>query len=1379
MRRWIGMFGLLWMVAPLFAQEIPPSLHDWQDWVLHDVPEHACPFLANRTPGVGNYQCIWPGRLGLEANKDGGRFSLSVHVDAAGWVSVPGDEHSWPQQVSVNDKAVPVLSQQGHPALWLEPGDYTVRGVLPWEARPARLNVPNSIGLVSLSLDGQPVDRVERNGDQLTLGEAAAAQRQADALSVRVYRHLSDGMPAMLDTQLQLNVTGSSRELVLGPALPKGFVATALTSDLPAQLDSDGRLRVQLRPGSWTLQLAARGVDTLQQVTLTLPPEPWPRQEIWSYSDDPGLRSTHVDGRATDAAQADVPEDWTSLPAYALDAGNGLTVEQGTRGNEGGAADQLQLQRDMWVDFDGEGLSISDHLTGKLQRTQRLDVDSPWQLQRVSQGDDPLLVTQTGNGRSGVELRGTDLDLQAGLRIADRSGALPSTGWQASLESIDATLHLPYGYRLIGASGVDRSPDSWIAQWSLLDLFVVALIALLAGRLLGWRWALVAIVFLALSQHEGGAPRWTLGLALAFALLKKALPQGRLERAAHLVAGAALALAVLWTLPFALTQLQSALHPQLEARGGATLLDQVQAVKQMRAVKVVENRAYRQAPPSPPAVEEQAAYAPAPAPAAPAPRVQESSSSVVASGGAPKLFSVAVTGSQITGAMYADETDNHSVIQAGAGEPAWDVDNNYHLGWSGPVTPQQTMRLVIAPAWLVRWLRVIMLGLLVVLLARVVQGLIKPLYPSWRSWWPARATAALLIVACLPHMVHAQSTPNQNVLNQLQARLTEAPKCAPDCAVVAAATVQAKDDQVTLDMEVHAGAPVALPMPQTDGGMQLVGVSVDNNPNASIGRNEEQLVVRLVPGIHHVDLSYRVKPVDSTTLNFTLHPQWISFSGQGWSLDGVDAGRMLGDSVTFNRLKVAEDGKQAPLPQQTFPPYVRVTRDLGLGVEWMVVNTVERIAPSEGGFTLDVPLLPGEHPLGDNARVQNGRISVTFNAGQNSVSWTSRLDQAESLQLKAPRLDERAEIWQLHAGKIWHVETNGVPLSGSSDGLRFEPLPGETLSLAITRPQPMEGDSLAFDDVSASSSVGDRATETSLELVARSTRGGEHAIALPPDAELLDAMRDNVSLSIAVKDGKLSLPLLPGKHNYVLHVREPRGASLRSITPAYAFAAPSANISLELKLPEDRWVLWTWGPRMGPAVLYWAQLIVLLLAAWLLSRYAPTPLRLRHWLLLGLGFSAFAWSAFAFVVVWLILLGLRARYEASWTKLGNRRFNLLQAGLAVVTALALCMLVSAVPTGLLGLPDMHVTGNNSTAWDLIWFADRAKDAMPQAGVFSVSLWFYKIAMLAWALWLANALIGWLRWGFDAWTRGGYWRKPEPKPVAPAKPAPTESTLGDA
>jgi hypothetical protein len=344
---------------------------------------------------------------------------------------------------------------------------------------------------------------------------------------------------------------------------------------------------------------------------------------------------------------------------------------------------------------------------------------------------------------------------------------------------------------------------------------------------------------------------------------------------------------------------------------------------------------------------------------------------------------------------------------------------------------------------------------------------------------------------------------------------------------------------------------------------------------------------------------------------------------------------------------------------------------------------------------------------------------------------------------------------------MWHVDAKGVPASASDDGLLYQPLPGESLQFTFNQPMAVAGDSLAFDAVRMASVAGERATETTLDLRARSTRGGEHAIDLPPAAELLAAQRDGQPIDLAVRDRKLSLPLLPGVHEYTLRLREPHGMTARMHTPTFALHAPVANINLALQLPQDRWVLWTWGPTVGPAVLYWSQLIVLLLAAWLLARYAPTPLRFHHWLLLGLGFSAFAWSAYALVALWLILLGLRARAPAE--RWAPTKFNLLQLGLATLTLLALAVLISAVPTGLLGLPDMHVAGNGSSAWNLHWFADQSGNALPGGGVLSVSLWVYKIAMLAWALWLANALIGWLRWGFDAWTHDGYWRKREPKP----------------
>ena len=1347
-RPWEGLAALLLLLAaPVLAQEAPPALRDWKDWVLHDVPTHACPVMASGQGLSGERPCAWPGRLLLDAGKDGARFSLDVHVDARSWVPLPGDERQWPQQVTIDGKPAAVLPHGDAPAVQLEPGDYALRGALPWTHRPTRLRVPESIGLVALTLDGSAVDRIERNGDQLTLGEAAATQRAADALSMRVFRRLSDGMPPRLETQLQLNVTGSARELLLGPALPAGFVATSLQGDLPARLENDGRLRIQLRPGEWVLTLDARGTQVLSGIALHLPAEPWPRQETWSYADDPALRGTRVQGQATDAAQADVPGGWEALPAFVLDDRNGLAIEQGTRGGEGGQGDQLTLDRQLWLDFDGRGFTAADHLAGTLRRSLRLDVAAPWQLLNASQGGTPLLVTAQGHSPSGVELRQTAVNLSAGLRFPAR-GAMPSGGWQAPLDAINATLHLPHGYRLIGAAGADRSPDSWIAQWSLLDLFVVAVIALLAGRLAGWPWALVALGFLALSQHEGGAPRWTLAAVLALALLVRALLRG----SAHIGAGALLVLCVLWALPFASTQMEYALHPQLEQRSPvmfapAAGLDEERVVKaQPAGVEEASTNAVP-APPAPPAPP---AALPQYAAKAKAPRVLP-------------LSAVTVTGNRVTAAdTLGKEMDAHSIVQAGRGTPQWDNGNNYALGWSGPITGEQTTRLVIAPAWLVRLLRVLMLVLLATLLGKLVLQLIGPLQAPWRRW-RAGGAVALLAMLLVPHLAHAQSTPGSELLAQYRDRLVEAPPCAPQCASIAQASVQANGDRLALDLDVHAGTAVAVPLPQGDDALSLQSATVDGR-DAQLLRTGSNVLVKLDRGVHRVALRYGLASADTASLRFALHPQRVVFGGDGWKAEGVDDDRLLGDSLALNRVRNGGDGKSMDVVAQAFPPYVKLTRTLQLGTQWTVRNTVERLAPEEGGFSLDLPLLPGEHPLGDDLRVHDGRIGLTFSAGQQEVSWTSRLDRADALALSAPNLGERAEQWVLQSAPMWHVETKGVPAVVSDDGLAFQPLPGERLTVAVSQPGAVPGDSLAFDLVNMASHAGDRVTETQLTLVARSTRGGEHAIGLPAGAELLEARRDGTPLNLAVRDGKLSLPLVPGTHTYSLRLREPQGVGLATRTPALSLGAPAANITLVHALPVDRWVLWTWGPTAGPAVLYWSQLVVLLLAAWLLARHAPTPLRFHQWLLLGLGFSAFAWGAYAFVVAWLILLGLRARWTAP--ERFRAGFNICQGALAVVTLAALAVLVSAVPKGLLGLPDMHVAGNGSTAWQLAWFADQTDDALPHAGVLSVSIWVYKIAMLLWALWLANALIGWLRWGFDAWSRGGYWRPRKPRAEEP-------------
>ncbi len=1213
-----------------------------------------------------------------------------------------------------------------------------------WDALPSRLAMPDSYALVSLEINGRAVPDYDRSSAGLTLGHGSSGPRQADALSMRVFRRLEDGLPARLNTRLRLDVAGHAREAVLGPVLPKGFVATRLQSALPARLQDDGRLRVQLRPGQWQVTLEARATEALTSVDITLPDSPWPRHETWSYADAPNLRQTRAQGHAVDAAQAGVPGDWQQLPAFQLDASDGLQIEPGVRAGEGGASDRVRINRQLWLGFDGDSYQARDHLTGTLVHPRRFQVGAPWQLLDASEHGQPLLIGKGDKNTRGVELRHRQVNIEAGLEAPRPALAgLPASGWQLTLDDLDVHIDLPPGYRLLGAPGADASPDSWVAQWTLLDLFLLALIALLCGRLLGWPMAVLAGGYLLLAHQQSFAPYLTVLLAAALALLMRALPVGRLRTGAHIAAAVFLVLAVLWALPFAGLQLRNALYPQLEASvphaGVADLVSSRQAAIRRAKTGVADNEQARPARP-PVVVEEKSMMAlqapPAPAAVAPEPEPLPDTSI--------------------------------GPVQTGPGIPDWHVGNRYHVHWNGPVTPAQGMRLIIAPAWLVRLLRVLAVLALAVLLARLLRSVLPE---GGRRWRPAAGAAALLLIlpALLPAaQARAADAPSQALLQQLKQRLLEPPDCAPACAMIAQARIEAGDTDVQVMLQLQSEAAVAVPMPGASDGLILVAARVDGLA-AEIVSEGGRTLLRVERGVHAVQLDYRVRG-DNLGLTFAaLKPKTFHVGAAGWQVTGVDGDRLSGDTLSLARAGKAADTGNAEAPtSQDFPAYVHLTRTLQLRTDWHVLNRVQRIAPAEAGFSVSLPLLPGEHPLGEDASVHDGRIEISFRAGQQQATWQSRIEPVTALSLSAPPLAERSETWEVVAASIWHVEGQGVPAAPADGMLAYRPLPGETLKLAVQRLEPAPGDSAAIDRVKLDTRMGDRASDLQLALTARSTRGGEHAVKLPTDASLIDASRDGRKLTLALDKGILSLPLLPGPHRYSISAREPGGIGLVTRVPDVDMQAETANIDISLTIPQARWVLWTWGPQNGPAVLYWPQLILLLLVAWGLARFAPTPLKLQHWILLGLGFSTFAWSAFALVAAWLILIGARGRVPAvrQWS---HPAFNLMQIGLALLTVLALMVLIGAVPRGLLGVPDMHVTGNGSSASQLHWMLDRSDGPLPNAGVFSLPLWCYKAAILAWALWLANALIGWLRWAFTSWSAGGYWRGGD------ADEAPPEST----
>ncbi|PIV37207.1 MAG: hypothetical protein COS34_00050, partial [Lysobacterales bacterium CG02_land_8_20_14_3_00_62_12] len=436
-------------------------------------------------------------------------------------------------------------------------------------------------------------------------------------------------------------------------------------------------------------------------------------------------------------------------------------------------------------------------------------------------------------------------------------------------------------------------------------------------------------------------------------------------------------------------------------------------------------------------------------------------------------------------------------------------------------------------------------------------------------------------------------------------------------------------------------------------------------------------------------------------------------------------------------------------------PYVMVTRELRFDLDWTIHTAVQRIAPSTSAFSVAVPLLADEHVLGSDLPIENGVLTAAFGEHQDWVQWESRLAAVDGLRLTAPDQHNRSEIWRLDVSPTWNVQPQGVPGVHPDAGMyQFHPLPGEVLTLTVQRPQAVAGSTLAIDQVSLSSTVGKRSSEQVLDVDLRATQGGQHVIDLPKAAEVMAVEINGQLVNLRPDGGRLSVPVVPGMNRLQIRWREAVGAGLRVTTPTLALHAAASNLRLNLRLPEARWLIATSGPRLGPAVLYWGELLAMLLLAMALAKSRRTPLKLKDWLLLGMGFSTVSWWALLWFVAWLFALDARARLATDGLRW---RFNLLQLGLLALTLVAVMALFQAISSGLLGTPDLHVVGYGSSGHDLHWFDDQSTSVLPTASAISLPMWLYRALMLAWAFWLAWALIGWLRWGLQCFVQGGAWQ----------------------
>ncbi|MDO9240442.1 MAG: hypothetical protein Q7U30_10535, partial [Methylicorpusculum sp.] len=539
---------------------------------------------------------------------------------------------------------------------------------------------------------------------------------------------------------------------------------------------------------------------------------------------------------------------------------------------------------------------------------------------------------------------------------------------------------------------------------------------------------------------------------------------------------------------------------------------------------------------------------------------------------------------------------------------------------------------------------------------------------------------------------------------------------------------------------------------------------------------DNNLWLGLTKGRHSVTMSGVAPVLSKFTLPLSLNPNYTEISLSGWEVNGLHENGSTDGQLQFTRVQQLNGiTKTATLEPGVLPPFVKVERFLTLGLDWRITTQVIRMSPPGTAIVLALPLINGEAVTTAGIRVNDKTVQVNMTADQMVLRWDSVLEKADAIQLTAADTQDWIEVWRADISPIWHIETSGIAMMHiDKQGYwqpEWHPWPGEKLEIQVTRPEAIKGQTVTIESSRLSTQPGQRSRQVDLQLTINSSLGTQHTLKLPLDVELESVIIQGSSQPVRAKDGLVTLPLSPGKQSISLRWQEPESLSFRMDTSKVDLGLPSVNADLQVILGQDRWILYTLGPKFGPAVLLWGVLIVLVGLAMGLGKIALTPIKHWQWLLLLIGLSQVSILSGLIVVLWLIALGAKAQYPES----SSRFFNALQVGLGALTLISLSILFIAVEQGLLGAPDMQIIGNQSSAYSLKWYQDRSDAQLPIATVFSVPLIVYRILMLAWSLWLAVSLLNWLKWGWNCFSKGGVWKKAPVKPKLMSESEPTAST----
>lgn len=525
---------------------VPQDLKKWIPWVnknqyTQDCIDSICVFIPKLTLYKSHHYIF---------NFEG--TSLSKEA----WVPLPSSDTAWPISVLLNGQKTIIVNHNGKPFVQVPQKDFKLEAQYNTTIfdKDSSFILPFTV----VSFDNQTNQNLSLKDSTLSLNDIASNEEKNSFQEIKVFRKFIDNIPYNLETNIQINFSGKTKELDLGTVLPNDFKLTNINSDLKV-IFKNNHYFITIIPGSHFVNFksfANKEITSFSTKNLINHIE----NEIWSIQKNNNIRNIDIsDAHLVDSKQANVPQEWLVLPAYIVD--DKLAIHTSQQGLSFDTDLKINANRQSFFGFN-DFVYSNDEVRLDNTYVKELKFNTDVSLQSISFSQPKMILKE--NNQHYVLLNSHD---NSGVIQFDtiKGQNIPSQLTPSYYIDKWTTFFTPRTELIWASNAKITSLNFWFNSWNLYSLFSLSVLIIALYKLIGKEAAIFAL-FSLVSFYYHHSVFWIFWILLVISYaFNRYLPQkySIFKHNTNTISLIGTALVVLFSIKFVINEIFSILHPNI------------------------------------------------------------------------------------------------------------------------------------------------------------------------------------------------------------------------------------------------------------------------------------------------------------------------------------------------------------------------------------------------------------------------------------------------------------------------------------------------------------------------------------------------------------------------------------------------------------------------------------------------------------------------------------------------------------------------------------------------------------------------------------------------------------------------------------------------